>query len=357
MQEILKYIKVIRKWWWVIVLLSGGTVGTMMTIAFFTETEYEATVTVQVSAPPPQETPLFSDFGRQAVTDQIEQTRNSLSEFLQNGDASSYALERLPEDTNIRMDAAELREKITIELPQGSQLMRISVRATDAETAALLANAVVEVTLELYGELLARSTANTRSFIERELELARAELIEAETALAQFQIDNKVGDLNRAVQDQYQLVRTLKQNSDLAAAEGDLAKAESLKELSLKHETELQNMIGLSAEYNGLIDRVQRARSTNSFLLETKSEAQIKENQILEMGSIQIITQASPPRRPVSALDSKLIVLGGIVSALTGVLMAFLLQYLEVSGAFRGFQRQLEHAEPVAFDTPSKILR
>ena len=85
-----------------------------------------------------------------------------------------------------------------------------------------------------------------------------------------------------------------------------------------------------------MLDRVERARSTYNFLLDKRAEAQIKENQILELSSIQIITPAYPPKRPVSAISSKLIVLGVVMSLLVGMLLTFLLEYLEISGSFRG---------------------
>lgn len=344
-QDVLKYFKIIRKWWWVIVLLFGATVGTMLAIAFLTEREYEAIVTVQVSAPAPQEVPLYSQYGRQALRDEIEQTRSSFSEFVLEGDAPYRALEALPD---IKMRGGELREQITVDTPESSQLMSISVRAADPETAALLANTVVEVGLEQYGQLLARPTANTRQFIEQELEIARAELEVAEVELAQFQITNKIGDLNSAINGQYSLIRSLIMQRDLAWAEGETAKAQALEEVILEREVGLQSMVGLSAEYSELSDRVERARSTYNFLISKRAEAQIKENQILELDSIQIITPARPPNKPVAAINGKIIVLGAVVSLLAGVLLTFLLEYLEISGAFRGFHRRVERSEMVA---------
>jgi uncharacterized protein involved in exopolysaccharide biosynthesis len=344
-KDILKYLQIIRKWWWVIVLLFGATVGTMLAIAFLTEEEYEATVTVQVSAPPPQEVPLYSQFGRQALRDEIEQTRSSFSEFVLEGDVPYHAFETLPD---IGMSGRELREKITVETLEDSQLMRIWVRAADPEAAALLANAIVEVGLEQYGQLLAQPTAKTRQFIEQELEGAREELEIAEAELAQFQIANKIGDLPSAINNQYNLIRSLAMQRDLAWAGGDIAKAQALDEIILEREAELQSMVGLSGEYNELSGQVGRVRSTYDFLLSKRAEAQIKEKQILEVGSIRIITPARPPTRPVAAINNKLIVLGAISSLLAGVLLTFLLEYLEISGAFRGFQRRSAQSEIVA---------
>ena len=341
-QDILAYLKVVRKWWWVIALLFVSTTSTMLAVAFLVETQYEATVTMQVSAPPPQEVPLYSQYGRQALRDEIEYTRVGFSELLLEGDVAYRALEALPD---IRMGGSELRDKITVDSPEESQLMRVQVRALDPETAALLANTIVEVGLQRYGQLLAQPTANTCKFIKQELQVTQEELKAAETELAQFQIANKVGSLGNAIDIQYDLIRSLRMQHDLARAEGDAARTQALEETILEREVELQNLIGLSAKYNELVDRVERARSTHNFLSDTNSEAQIKENQILELGSIQIITPARPPQRPVAALSGKLIVLGAVASVLASVLLTFLLEYLEISGTFRGFQRRSQRSE------------
>jgi uncharacterized protein involved in exopolysaccharide biosynthesis len=341
-QDVFKYLKIVRKWWWAIALLFVATVGTMLAIAFLTEASYEATVTVQVSAPPPQEAPLFSEFSWQALRTEIEYTRASLSEVLLEGDIPYRVLEALPD---VHMTAGELHDKMEVETPDNSQLMHVRVRAPDAETAALLANKVAEVGLQRYGQLLAQPTANTREFIERQLEAAKEELGTAEAQLTQFQIENKIGDLDSATKSQYELLRSLKGQRDLERAAGNVAKAQAIDETILEREVELQNLIGLSAEYYAMVDYVEQMRSFYNFLFDKKTEAQIKEDQILELGSIQIITSARPPLRPVAAISNKLIVLGAVASLLTGVLLTFLLEYLEVSGAFRGFQSRSQRSE------------
>jgi uncharacterized protein involved in exopolysaccharide biosynthesis len=341
MREAKKYLKIIRRWWWVTFLVVGATVGSLLALIYVEEPEYEASVTVQVSAPPPQEVPLFSDFGREAVSEQIEQTRNGLAAFLQEGNTSFEALESVPD---VAMNPEELQNNITVELPRSSQLVYVRVRARDPETASVLANAVVEVGLRLYGELLAKPTANTREFVERQLEMARAELTEAETALTQFQINNKVGSLDKAIDDQSNLIRALRQNRDLTQASGDSAKAQALDQISLEREIELQNMIGLLAEYNDLVDRVERARAYTNLLQDKRNEAEIKENQILEMGSIQVVNPARPPRNPVLVISLELIILSAVVSILVGILLSFLLEYWDTS-ALRNAQRYAERPD------------
>jgi uncharacterized protein involved in exopolysaccharide biosynthesis len=341
-EDILKYTKILRKWWWVIALLVGGTMGTLLAIASLGEPQYEATVTLQVSAPPPQEVPLYSEFGRRAINDEIEWTRSSFSELLLEGDIPYRALETLPQ---IQLKGGELRDIVTVDLPEASQLMHVRVRAPYTETAALLANTLVETALKQYGQLLAEPTANTRGFVEGELLTAQEELASAELALARFRTDNRVGDLNAAQKNQSALIQDLKLRGDIARASDELAQAQAFEEIIQQREAELHNMIVLSAEYTELVDRVERVRETQNFLLSKISEAQIKENQILQMGSIQIITPARPPNKPVLVIDNKIIALGAASSLLASVLLAFLLEYLELSGVLRGSLERSEQSD------------
>lgn len=350
-KEIKAYFRIIRKWWWVIALIFVTTVGTMFSLSFLAKKQYEASVTLQVSAPPPQEVPLYSQFGRQALADEISQTQASFSAFLQEGDTPFRTLKNLPD---ITMSTAELRENITVEIPDNSQLLYVRVRALEPETAALLANTLVETGLNEYGRLLAQPTANTRQFIEQELETARSELQTAEAALAQFQIDNRIGDLKSAINGQYDLIRALNLQRDLAQASGETAKAQAIDKILLQREAELQNMIGMSSSYNELLDRVERGRSNYGFLLDRQAEAKIKESQILELSSIEVITPARPPSNPVLRISNELIVLGGVASLLAGVFLAFWLEYLTTSDASRTPQQFGERSDRTAVaDSPS----
>lgn len=344
-QDVSKYLAIVRKWWWAIALIFVATVGTILALALLAEVQYAARVTMHISAPPPQEDPLYSSFNKQEMRQEIEYTRTGLSELILEGDVPYRALETLPE---IDMGGGELRDEITIETPENSQFLRVKVTASDPETAALLANAVVEAGLKRYGELLAGSTTNTREFIERELEIAQEELRAAEAELTRFQVENTVGSLNSAINSQYDLLRFLRAERDLAQAEQFPNKAKTLEETILEREAELQNLISLSAEYQQLGDRLDRARTTYSFLSDKRTEAQIKEGQILEVGFIQVVTPAQPPREPVATFDVKLVVLGAVASILVGVLLAFLLEYLDMSGAFRGFRRRSQRSEKVS---------
>jgi uncharacterized protein involved in exopolysaccharide biosynthesis len=333
--DLVRYLSIVRKWWWIIVLLPVVTLITMLIILALSEPQYNATVTVQVSAPPPQEVPLYSSLGKQALSDEIVRTQTSLHELLTEGDVAYRVLGDLPD---VPMQGADLRQRIEVDIPQDSHLMRISVKSENAEMAALLANAVVETALQQYAELAAKPTAGMRQFIEVQLEVAQSEYGAAETELTQFQVSNKIGSLDIALDRQYDLIKTLKSTRDLAEAQETMDRVVNLDRIILVREAELQNLIGLSSEYYTLVGRVNRARDTYNFMLDKKAEAQIKENQILELASVQIITPARPPKKPAAVMGARLITLGIVVSLIAGVLLAMLLEYLQVSDLVRRLQ-------------------
>ncbi|MCB0170655.1 MAG: hypothetical protein KDJ52_23155 [Anaerolineae bacterium] len=343
-QDINAYFKIIRKWWWVIALLFGVTVGTIVALAIFSGPKYEATVKVQVSAPPPQEDPLYSQFGREGVNSGIAQSQANFTELIQEGESLRMALEAHPE---FPMNVNDLREKITIELPEDSLILRVSVIDSNPEYAAVLANSIVEAGISQYGELLAQSTVNTLKFIDQQLETATEDLHDSETALMQFQIENKIGELNGAINSQYNIIRDLRKQSDLILASGDLQKAQAIDSIILDRELELQNMIALSADYNNLKDRVDRARDTYNFLLDRKTEAQIKENQIRSLASIQVITPARAPERPITNINSRIIVFAAIVSLLVGVLLAFFLEYITPEQTLANLPKRIDRSDVV----------
>jgi uncharacterized protein involved in exopolysaccharide biosynthesis len=253
------------------------------------------------------------------------------------------------------MTGGELRQRIEVNIPEDSHLMRISVKTHDAEMSALLANAVVETALQQYAELAAKPTAGMRQFIEVQLELAQSSYEAAETELTEFQVANKIGSLDTALDRQYDLIRTLKSTRDIAESETNISRVRKLDDIILEREAELQNLIGLSSQYYTLVGRVNRARDTYNFMLDKKAEAEIKENQILELASVQIITPARPPNRPAAAMDSRIVVLGTVSSVILGVLLAVFLEYLQVSGLFAVLRSLGENAvRPETLEEPGK---
>lgn len=334
-QDLLRFLQILGRWWWVVALALLATIAAIVVAITMTAPTYQAGVTIQISAPPPQEVPLFSEFGREAVSQQIEQTRTSLADFLQANMVADRVLERLG---TINLTNEQLRAQITVELPPAAQTVRVLVRANSPASAALLATTVAEVGLEYYAQLLAQPTATNRLFIEEQLKLTANRLVEAENKLEQFRLQHKVYDVETAIDEQNRLLLTLRQNSDLARTRNNSTEVQQIAPVIAEREQELQALIQLVPEYNTLLDQVANIRATSNLLQQSLNEAQIKESQILSSSSIQLISAARPPDEPVPVLSNGLILLSIFSSLLLGILLALLLEFLDTIGAIRNTQ-------------------
>ena len=340
-QDIAVFFRVVIKWLWLIALLVVTVGITMWIIAMRAEPMYRATVTIQITAPPPQEVPLFSTVDREAISQQIERTRDNVAQYFQAENVVQRLLERLPD---ISMNVEDLRNQINVNLPSNSQLMEVSVRAPSPQEAALLANTVTEVGQEYYAELLAEPTELARKFIEEQLVVAEAELMTAEQTLERFRVEHKIYSLEDAIANQNALLRALRQEGDLALAEGKSEEFQRLQVAIASREVQLQEMISLVPEYNMLASRVRHASDDAQFLVEKRTEAMIKENQILAMSTIRVVSPALPPSNPVPVFGNAIILLSIIASLAAGIMLALLLEFLEVSGLFGQSQVSREEA-------------
>jgi uncharacterized protein involved in exopolysaccharide biosynthesis len=329
MYDLAVFLRILFKWSWLIALLVAATAVTMWVIALGADPMYRSTVTIQISAPPPQEVPLFSTVDREAISQQIERTRDNVATFLQTGDVVRRMLERLPE---IDMTESELSKLITVDLPTNSQLMDVSVVAPEPEMAALLANTIAEVGQEYYAELLAEPTELARVFIEGQLERAEGELLQAEYELEAFRIQHGIYDLESAMESQNILIRELNRMADEAMAEGRADAAASYLAVLATRQAELQKLIQLVPEYNQFDTRVRQKRQDAEFLVDKRNEAFIKVNQILAMSTIRVISPARIPRNQVPVFGNAIILLSVISALAAGVMLALLLEFLEISG-------------------------
>lgn len=334
-QDLLRFLQILGRWWWVMALALLATIAAIIIAITMTAPSYQAGVMIQISAPPPQEVPLFSEYGREAISQQIEQTRTSLAEFLQSNEVAAEVLERLGA---ITLTTNQLRERITVELPPAAQTLRVQVRADSPATAALLTTTVAEVGLDHYAQLLAQPTANNRLFIEEQLQLTADRLVAAEQQLEQFRLQHKVYNVETAIEEQNRLLLALRQNSDLARTRNNTAEVQQTAPVIAEREQELQALIQLVPEYNTLVAQVDNIRATSNLLQQSLNEAQIKESQILAGSSIQMISAARTPDQPVPVLSNGLILLAIFSSLLVGILLALLLEFMDSLNATRGAQ-------------------
>ena len=170
----------------------------------------------------------------------------------------------------------------------------------------------------------AGSATMSNQFIAAELEVSRQEVQAAQEALIAFQVENRIGSLKGMINEQQELLRTLRLWRDEAWARGTPEQVEKFNQALIQREAELQDLVRLSAEYEALEADVQQAQGAYDFLLGKETEAKLTENEALAVGFIQVLGEATPPLRPISPYNFKILALGGIVSLGLAVVIAFL---------------------------------
>ena len=181
----------------------------------------------------------------------------------------------------------------------------------------------------LEAELRARSATNSLIVISTQLGEARRELETAKHKLTQFQIENRMGNLDVAIQVGQGLIKSLVEARDHAIAAGDVDTAAAYDVIVADREADLLVLLRLDPAYTALDTDVSRFQSLYSLLLEKQTEAKFKENEARNAGFIQILEPARRPSGPSPFPTAKLLVAGAVVSVSVGVILALLLEYLE----------------------------
>jgi uncharacterized protein involved in exopolysaccharide biosynthesis len=325
-QEFIIYIQVIKRRWKPIAGLFLGTMITLVILSIFAPRVYLASAQLQVIAPPPGAVTLYSGFRSGGFRDEIAYTQNTFNEILTSRVVAGRTVEAV--DTPLSVEELQERTEVVVE----SDFIQLTVTGDTPDEAAQLANGLAAEALAYYGELLARSSGTSRDFISAQLELARQDLDRAQMALMQFKIENKIGSLDDDISQQTSFIRSLRRSRDDAVASNDITKANAYDVLIAQREQGLQTLLNLSAQYQALQMAVAQASSTYDYLLDKEAEAKITENQTRNVSFIQVVEPASPPHRSTSTFSKAILALGGVLSLVLGVTVAFIWEYIETSG-------------------------
>jgi capsular polysaccharide biosynthesis protein len=323
-QEWLIYWQVIKKRLWLIGLLAGVTLGTVLLVSYLSAPVYRATASFRVAAPLPGEVSLFSEFRTSSTREELNYTKSNFIAVLQSESIVGQVIEEL----GLKMSVQEFMRAVVIEPDENSDLVQLRVTAHDPGLAAAMANAIVSDAARRFGELSAGSITANKEFIQRQLQEVTDDLEQARAALIQFQVENAIGSPDQAFESQEYLITALKSSQDRALVEQGEEAALSYDEIVAEREREFQEIILLNAEYEVLRDTVSRIKEVHTNLMEKETEAELKENEVISARFIQVI----PARVPSSALprlNIKILALAGAVSLCLGVMLAFILEYLD----------------------------
>ena len=91
---------------------------------------------------------------------------------------------------------------------------------------------------------------------------------------------------------------------------------------------DLKSLLDLYGEYNALERNLTRATNNYGFLRDKQNEATLKQLQAERLGYIHITEPARKPDAPVPSKLPQLLLVGAVVSVLTGFVLSFFLEFL-----------------------------
>lgn len=377
--EFLVYWRVIRKRWWLIALLLSVTVAIIGVSKANEKPLYRSSARLQVVAAAPGEVSLFGQFRAAASRDEIIQAQ---ADFIQTLYSDNVAFTTIAA-TGLGISPMALKANI-VNSTDGA-FINVTYAAVSPEEAEKVLATLIDQTLATYRQLQARPATVTREFLTGELETADQQVSEAREALVKFKQRHNLADLDREIFATQDVLRSLRSQRDNAQSQALQAQAlvdfyqaqvdaatnaadeatkreatatatfwlgqgraygdrlieqqalaesmqiqlEQLNQQIAAREAELASYIGLQSELAGINERLARAESNFNFLYGKQNEAILKENQALKSGFIQITNPVRTSDRPFRSSASRLLILGAVVSIVAGLVLVFLLEFIE----------------------------
>ncbi len=373
--EFLTYLGVIRKRLWLILLLMLVTIGVIVALVLAEPPVYRTTVLLQVVT----SDPLFSE----AVSDaELIEARDDCAEAL----TSTYVAWQTITQLELSIDALDLLSRISVSMED--VYITVNVDTDTPEQSFKIAEAHVNNALAYYRNERARPASVFRAFLAEQLEEEGKALAGENTKLLDFRLENNILQPDSEALAYQSLIRDLQLERDrveieavkaealaaefYAKAEEAVAQAEAATAreaqssanyygaLAQQYSTqainyeasgiaaraavaqydlviasrraEMQELLRLADTYNSLDTAVQRAEFNVSFLLNKDNEARLSESQARSIGFIDIVEPARYPDQEAASKLPRLLLLGAVISLLAGIVLAFLLEFLESLG-------------------------
>ncbi len=263
---------------------------------------------------------------------------------------------------------ARLRRNISVERPRSTNLIEVTATNTSPDTAALIANTVVQAYIELYKERLAQASRSTAQWLftqmtdlEQNVRKSQQELLDYVTRERITFIADGSGLESELKSDMFRAPNeTLLERINIRLFEAKATRDEMLQRYKDKHPRVIEaeaNVAALEREYRlelgrlaeerrQLTDRIIEARKksvqydilrrqvdTNKELFDlfTKKMQEIDLTKGLGEGDIQITEQAVAPKEPAKPKKMLLLALGLLLSMVGGIGAAFLADYMDRS--------------------------
>lgn len=387
------YLRIVLRRWWLLVLLPTVAAGVILALVGTAPPEYLAYERLQVQVIDPQEVPLFTQTRVTTLNEQVQAVHDDFYDILRLPSVAwrtiadlnlSLSAEELirrldSQDRNnfitvtLRMPTPELAQQVLSRHVDNAVTTYRSIRSRPAETSlgfieaqlaeqaqvlaaaekALqdfqLANEVGDLDREIlaYQDLkrtlrnerdrsLAEAARNDRlaaqyETLARETEARIAKLEATATPTAEATPTAAAAPAAREIETLRDLARRQRLTAAdyRAAAEGHRAAAAEFDRQLAEREQELVYLLSLQERYKTLVDEVNRAASTYSFLADKANEARLKLNQGENIGFLQVVEPATLPQNPLPNRTPQLLLVGILGGLLLAVILAFLLEAVE----------------------------
>jgi uncharacterized protein involved in exopolysaccharide biosynthesis len=377
--DFLMYLRVIWKRAWLIALIMIMTVGVILITSVTAKPVYESAVRLQVIASESGEVALFSDFRSGPAAEEITAAQQDFISALRRPVVAWQTIA----DLNLGISALDILANLTVGTEE--DFINITYEADSPQDAETIVSRLVDNALAYYRSLRAKRATVLREFIAQELEREDKRLVVAKGALLQFKLQHNLESVQRellAYQDELRQMRLARDMAAMqveqssreamlyddeavkATQQGEAAseraatatatyylgvardfthkavearvKSEASKivkaeydQLIADRETRLLGLIGLGADFDRLQTEVNEIQASANFLSNKKSEATLKENQSLNASFIQIAEAARQPDRPAPSRLPQLLLVGVAISLAFGVILAFILEFIE----------------------------
>ena len=227
-----------------------------------------------------------------------------------------------------------LRKDLFVSSTGGPNIIEIGINAEDPVEGARIVNTVAQVYIDYRYQASLSKTRGAYNFIAEQVKIAQQKLGDSDRALREFKQKEKMADLT--AETSYILSRLSALDASLS---GELAEYPEKDPRVVRTKEEIQR---LTAKLESLpqkeleLARLARAVKSNEeiylILLRKLEDARISEVAEMQgMGSAMVIDPAVPPPYPIRRKRVMFILLGGMMSLVFGMGMAFFAEYRDSS--------------------------
>jgi len=255
-----------------------------------------------------------------------------------------------------------LQRSLFVSSTGGPNIIEIGVKAEDPIKGARIVNTVAQVYINYRYKASLRKTRGTYDFIAEQVKITQQKLNDSDRALREFKQKEKMADLT--AETAYILSRLSALDASLSGELADYPEKDPrvvrAKEEIEKLNTKLESLPQKELELARLARTVKSNEEIYLILLKKLENARISEvAEMRGMGSARVIDPAVPPPYPLRRKRAIFILLGGVMSLVFGLGMAFFAEYRDSSLRTSKHIEESLHSRVLGIvpSTPKKIRK